>query len=145
MKKIINFVKDKLTCEIFIIISLALIIFGSVVPFQSVGNGENRIEYLFIESRYKVVAIIAIVILLVSLLLALFNQEGILRWYLFFGAFFVAVVCFLLFVEAMRHHYAEGKTRYEIGTFLYSIGTIIITLLGMYSLGKGVKTNKKNK
>lgn len=140
MNKIIKFLNTKVTCEVWLIISLVLIILGSVLPFQTVINGET---FTFIQSRFKVVCIIAILIVMIGLALALLKKKKILKWYLFIAAFFVVVSLFLLFVESMRNHYAQGKTKYEIGTWLYSVGTIIMVILGMYSLAGTINIFEK--
>ena len=140
MKKIVDFFKNKITCEIWLIISLVFVILGSVLPFQKVGSNK---EFIYIESKFKVVCIIAILLLMISLVLALLKKTKVLKWFLFLVAFFVVISLFLLFVESMRNHYAEGKTKYAVGTYLYSVGTIIMMLLGMYSLAGTINTFKK--
>lgn len=140
MKKIIKFFRNKITCEIWLIIILVLVILGSVLPFQKIGSNK---EFIYIESKFKAVCIVSIVLLMASLILALLKQTKILKWFLFLVAFFVVISLFLLFVESMRNHYSEGKTKYAIGTYLYSVGAIIMMLLGMYSLAGTLNTFKK--
>lgn len=142
MKKIIDFLRNQLTCEVYLIISLVLIILGSALPFQTVGV-QKETAYIFIESNYKVICILAIVFIMISIVLAFLGKNNFLRIYIFLLSFFVVVCCFLLYVESLRHHYAEGKTAYAIGTYLYSIGTAILMMFGMYSLSCGVKTLRK--
>lgn len=139
MKKIIEFLKNKITCEIYLIISLVLIILGSALPFQTAGAQKEK-SFIFIESNYKIICICAIILIMSALVLAFLGKTKILSWYIFLVSFFVAVCCFFLYVESLRQHYAEGKTAYAIGTYLYSIGTLILMAFGMYSLAKGVKT-----
>ncbi len=143
MHKLLVNIKNKITCEVLIVITTVFIILGSILPFQTVGKKD---EYTYIQSDYKIMCIISIVLLIVALVLAIMNLSKILRWYLFLIGCFIVFACFFLFVESMRHHYAEGKTEYSIGTYLYFIGTILSTILGMYSLENGVKTfRSKNK
>ncbi len=139
MKKIIDFFKHSITCEVYLIVSLVLIILGSALPFQTVGAQKEK-AYIFVESNYKIICILAIVLIMSALVLAFLGKTKVLSWYIFIVSFFVAVCCFFLYVESLRHHYAEGKTTYAIGTYLYSIGTLILMAFGMYSLAKGVKT-----
>lgn len=139
MKKIVDFLKNKLTCETYLIVSLVLIILGSTLPFQTAGTSVEK-TYIFIESNYRIICIIAIILIMSALVLAFLGKSKILTIYIFLVSFFVAVCCFFLYVESLRHHYAEGKTVYTAGTYLYSIGTLILMMFGMYSLAKGVKT-----
>lgn len=139
MKKIVDFLKNKLTCETYLIVSLVLIILGSTLPFQTAGTSVEK-TYIFIESNYRIICIIAIILIMSALVLAFLGKSKILTIYIFLVSFFVAVCCFFLYVESLRHHYAEGKTVYTAGTYLYSIGTLILMIFGMYSLAKGVKT-----